>query len=233
MKIFLLSLCLILLSPLNQAYARCEIAPANGGRSSCGTSAPTSRNSNSGNAAAAIVGLGGVLLQGLANSSTNEPSDEEIQRRVDKEWNDELKAPPSAKIKKDIESAKTDAISNPWATSAGSRPSKKDGVKDGAAPFADPKCVTLRQPSKAPIDWDTVDVKNNCNVPIQVRICYYLKGEQNKCSGTSQWSLTSTIAPKGRTQSVTTTKSWPWMAQVYVCDMSGVTKHSKLCLHPK
>ncbi|MBP2235252.1 hypothetical protein J2Z31_001744 [Sinorhizobium kostiense] len=112
---------------------------------------------------------------------------------------------------------------------------QKKTKDDGRAPYADGKCAFLKQRSRSKIDWDYVTIKNRCNFPIQVLTCYYMKGEEGKCdpSRKSSWGTSDMIKAGGQTAGVSSTKSWPFLVKYFVCDMTAVKNHSKLCLLPK
>ena len=137
---------------------------------------------------------------------------------------EDLMSRAEAAGKRDVQAAKADAANNPFGK-------KKD---DGRAPYAKGACAKHKPSGTGKVDWDYVRITNNCAFPIQVLSCYYKPGQQSKCNPRKQpgWGTSSTIKPGGYTTSIATTPDLPWMVSYYVCNMSGVKKHNKLCLLP-
>ncbi len=214
---------LILMSSLSvfpfsgQAHARCELAPANGGRS-YGCGGGSAQRQSSGADAAALLGLGIAILNALP-----EPEDRPVQT---------FRPRSSDNIDRMSRAfGRAGAIANA-ASTPDPRPSVQRPIKNGQAPYANDDCVAFKQRSRGRIDWDYVDVINKCNIPVQVVMCYYMLGDERKCAGKSAWGTTSTIGSRGKTVSVSDTRSHPYKVKYFVCDMSGVRNNSKLCLRP-
>lgn len=186
------------------------------------------------NNAAAAIGLGlGLLLQGLANAPTDNSDYEERKRsKFDAERRERATAAQrKGKLSKLQNQAAADKSLNPWTD----KPvEKKTASQSGRAPYADNSCVDIKVAGSG-ITWDSTKLINKCSFPIQVLTCYYDKGERQKCDSFKQrfWGTSSTIAPSGSTGSVSSSKRPGFGVRYFVCDMSGVKNHSKLCLLPK
>ncbi|MDS7594871.1 hypothetical protein [Agrobacterium tumefaciens] len=221
---------LILLSSLwlapvaDKAEARCELAPNGGGRSSSCGGGSTQRSSSGANAAA-LLGLGIAILDALP-----EPEERPIERVRPRDSDNIDRMSRAFGRAGAIASAANDPSPRPAAT----RPvSNKPATSGNRAPYANDACVKFNQRSRGKIDWDYVDLTNTCNIPIQVLTCYYLNGEESLCNQRSRWGVSDTIQPRAKSVGVSSTRTFPFKVRYFVCDMSGVTKHSKLCLLPK
>ncbi|MER8825970.1 hypothetical protein NKH73_03400 [Mesorhizobium sp. M0938] len=172
----------------------------------------------------------------LANQAIASANYDKCYRKIEAKYGEYTDITWMQKVWKCTEEAdQADADAMRDSSSKSAKPSKKSN-DDGRAPYTDVKCVNIK-PSKnrGTVDWDSVTITNTCDIPVQVIACYYDKGKESKCENTKGggWGTTSTIKPRGSTRSVSTSSKPDWSVRYYVCDMTGVKKHSRLCLLPR
>ncbi|NKK58817.1 hypothetical protein GFM44_23245 [Rhizobium leguminosarum bv. viciae] len=184
--------------------------------------------------AAAAIGIGTLIIQGLANSGG---SAGKSQEDYDREAADDVKrrqaAPPNSKMKSVMKSASADTSLDPWAN----KNSKNRGSKnDGRAPYVKQKCVEFRATgTPGTVDWDFGTITNKCKVPVQVLTCFYDKKGPDICDPKSDrhWGVSDTIAPGKKAMTVSTSEHPGWLIKYFVCDMTNAKRDALLCLRPK
>lgn len=137
----------------------------------------------------------------------------------------------SARKLREAESqAASDKSLNPWA----GQEARKEPKTDGRAPYADKSCVDIKVAGSG-ISWDSTKIFNKCSFPVQVLTCYYDRGDSSKCQSyqAGLWGTSDTIKPRGATSSVSSAKRPGFGVRYIVCNMSGITNSSKLCLLPQ
>ncbi|TCA26255.1 hypothetical protein [Rhizobium leguminosarum] len=140
----------------------------------------------------------------------------------------------AAHLQKLRDDAARDANLDPWSNGKHSNKGELPGDRDRAPLVDGTKCVRMKQKADGKIDWDNLWIKNNCRFPVQILICTYDIGDDERCLNRNVWGTTDLASPGREVWTVATAKRFPYKIKFFTCDMTGAkTNKAMLCLLPK